>query len=233
MKITEAAINISILGYVWEARGYEGDEKSMIPRIATKVDEMVPVLLNFDKEARKVEGDIKLTAIGRGEKLIALYTAYRAQLGLTELDKRIEMAGKELELLKQVAPPKSDDPLAPDIRNHVKSLQSSGGIGGERSRFLVEHADDPQVVAAVLGAPAYLSGLSEAEYSMFQRQALERAHPERAGRIDLLERTIAGAERARGNAEKMLTTRAGVRYDEARQRWVHELSGAFGPEVSR
>jgi hypothetical protein len=64
--------------------------------------------------------------------------------------------------------------LATDIRNHVKSLDE-----GERTKFVLDAVarGEKDVVAAVLHAPSFLSGLSSGALDNIRAQAAERFDP--------------------------------------------------------
>jgi hypothetical protein len=93
--------------------------------------------------------------------------------------------------------------------------------------FLSEHAHNPEIVAALLNAPDFLSGMNEVEMEYLRALSLRALHPKRAAAIDLLERTSEGLRRARANAERMLVARTGVKRDrEGKWRVAEPAPGA-------
>jgi hypothetical protein len=85
-------------------------------------------------------------------------------------------------------------PLAPEIRDHVRSLSVS-----KRNAFLngAIQVGDTQTLGAVLGAPPYLTGLQPAEVSLFTRRFNELSNPDGARRLASLQRALELVE-ARG-----------------------------------
>lgn len=70
-----------------------------------------------------------------------------------------------------------------EIRAHVKNLKQA-----ERVAFMNEavQAGDTKTLAAVLGAPAYLSGLSSVDREVFTRRHHERVNPALAKRLAVM-----------------------------------------------
>ena len=76
-----------------------------------------------------------------------------------------------------------------EIRSYISAMK------GNRVDFVAKHAGDPRVVAAVLGAPAFLSGLTDADINIVKSQVAKRVAPEIAeAKAD----TMQGAARYRG-----------------------------------
>jgi hypothetical protein len=59
-----------------------------------------------------------------------------------------------------------------EIRSYLSAMSDN------RLNFVAQHAHDPRVVAAVLGAPAFLSGLTDADIGMLKTQIAKRVAPE-------------------------------------------------------
>lgn len=104
-------------------------------------------------------------------------------------------------LIEQVAAtvtPKAPDALGVEIRAHFKS--------GNKAFFEVGAAiqkGDKRTVAAVLTAPAYLSGLDDKQYNTLLDMAKKQLCPEDSGTIMDIDNAVARLERS---AEQMSTT---------------------------
>ena len=59
-----------------------------------------------------------------------------------------------------------------EIRSHLATMK------GSKMDFLGKHATDPRVAAAVLGAPAFLSGLNDTEVVIVKRRIEQYVAPE-------------------------------------------------------
>ena len=59
-----------------------------------------------------------------------------------------------------------------EIRAHLAAMK------GSKVGFLEKHATDPRVASAVLGAPPFLSGLTDAEVALVQTRVEQRVAPE-------------------------------------------------------
>lgn len=90
--------------------------------------------------------------------------------------------------------------IAAEIRAHVKGLSAD-----ERLEFLTnaQAAGDVESLRAVLGAPAYLSGLSEQERQVRTRMFHEKQNPEVSARLKVMHA-----------ARAMLVKRGGLVFDE-------------------
>ena len=77
-----------------------------------------------------------------------------------------------------------------EIRAHISAMKDN------RVSFVEKHAHDPRVVAAVLGAPAFLSGLTDADINIVKAQIAKRLAPKiaeaKALTVKALEETEAG-----------------------------------------
>lgn len=227
--ITPTAVAASVAGYVpAEAREAEdGDSSppSMLRPLARWTDQAAEAVLAYEEAVREIETDKSLSDLGKAERIRDAFEEHMDRLDAKEFAERVELAEKELDRLRALpGPPPADDAhsiaVAGDIRRHLADLPDS-----DRRAFLQKNAGDPKVAAAVLHAPAYLSGLTDAEVDAFRRWAIERRHPDRVARIELLERTLEGAGRGRRNAEKMMRERGGVRYSNRHGRDLHRLEG--------
>lgn len=74
------------------------------------------------------------------------------------------------------------DQLAIEIREHVKNLPEA-----KRAAFVGEalKKNDTRTMQAILGAPAFLSGLGEAHHTLYTRQYREASNPTAVARLDV------------------------------------------------
>lgn len=109
---------------------------------------------------------------------------------------------------------KANSAITAEIRAHVKSLSAS-----ERRQFLNEaqHAGDLQTLEAVLGAPGYLSGISNEEKSIRTRIYHSSRAPEQVRRLEVMKA-----------AYELLGQRGGLVHTEA-----EKAIGASRAEVNR
>lgn len=85
--------------------------------------------------------------------------------------------------------------LNAEIRAHVKALPR-----GERITFIREAQEkgDVKTLTAVLGAPAYLSGITEVEQAAYTRRYHESRNPEAAARLEAMQAGMKLLEQAAG-----------------------------------
>lgn len=108
---------------------------------------------------------------------------------------RIKIAEAEKELSAPLAT-KASDPIAAEIRAHVKAMKPS-----ERMDFIRHAADagDEITASAVLGTVPYLSGLDENIRDVFTRIYRERTTPAQAKRLAVMRGGTALLETAAAN----------------------------------
>lgn len=100
-----------------------------------------------------------------------------------DLDSRI--ASTESELLKPVQQGAAAGPLAVEVRNHCKSLDNA-----QRSKLIREalETNDEPTLMAVLGAPPFLSGLTELDRKDYLHRYHSKKNPQLVTRLDLMKR---------------------------------------------
>ena len=76
--------------------------------------------------------------------------------------------------------------------------------------FVAKHAGDPRVVAAVLGAPAFLSGLTDADINIVKTQVAKRVAPEIAECKAETMRALQDAETGWRAAIRQISERGGL-----------------------
>jgi hypothetical protein len=79
---------------------------------------------------------------------------------------------EEIGLTSKTPPTIGESVQLTEIRSYISAMK------GNRVDFLAKHAGDPRVVAAVLGAPAFLSGLTDADINIVKSQVTNRLAPE-------------------------------------------------------
>ncbi len=99
----------------------------------------------------------------------------------------------EADLNASLNDPVLNMPLAGEIRAHVKGMPKT-----KRQTFLADAArrGDKQTVAAVFGAPAYLSGLEDDEHASLRAQILEALVPEKQAAVVAARRVLRHVQKA-------------------------------------
>lgn len=177
--VNEANIT-SLPGYSDATKGYVSDIQSTMKAAYTAVDSVIT--------ARKtVNADPSRTPKAKVLAVADVADKYDKQLQKMfenvwdSANKRI--AHKQAELTKPIEEYAGAGTVAGEIRNHLKSLDR-----GERMSFLSSALErgDEKTLKSVLGAPSYLSGLSDVEHSHYVKLYHEKAHPEISAQINLM-----------------------------------------------
>ena len=91
-----------------------------------------------------------------------------------------------------------------EIRAHLARVKAV-----DRVSFVTKHANDARVVQAVLGAPAFLSGLTDAEIDVVRQQLEKRVAPHVASARAAALKALQEAEAGRQSAISQIGERAG------------------------
>ena len=91
-----------------------------------------------------------------------------------------------------------------EMRSHLASLKA-----GDRMAFIDSHATE--VAAAVISAPAFLSGLSPTELDVVKQRIEARSNPELAKSKAETTRALADAEAGWRNAVRQISERGGLK----------------------
>jgi len=94
--------------------------------------------------------------------------------------------------------------VAAEIRAHLASMKD------QRLGFLEKYATDPVVAGAVLGAPGFLSGLSENEVTFVRKRVEKHVAPEIAAARDDVLKAMKDAEHGWQRAMDKIGERAGL-----------------------
>jgi len=92
-----------------------------------------------------------------------------------------------------------------EIRAHLATLKAVDRVG-----FVTKHANDARVVQAVLGAPAFLSGLTDAEIDVVRQQIEKRVAPQVASARAATHKALQETEAGWRNAISQIGERAGL-----------------------
>ena len=111
---------------------------------------------------------------------------------------KIAKAAKEIDQELSKAPEAS--PVAAEIRAHVKTLPDPM----TRMQFLRQacEQEDHDTIGAVLGGPAYLSGLTPADLQELRQRWANFSNPEGIGRRARLQAALASVDKASGALEQ-------------------------------
>jgi len=107
--------------------------------------------------------------------------------------------------VKPPAPNKDEEVLRKEIREVMRSMPAK-----ELDAFVTKNFDDPLLRAAVLEAPAWLSGISKSHRDIFFEQAVAAEHGEAIREINDLAHCIPLAERAVEAARSELQKESGL-----------------------
>ena len=83
-------------------------------------------------------------------------------------------------------------------------------MSDNKVEFVMKHAHDPRVVAAVIGAPAFLSGLSAADINVLKTQIANRFAPETAAAKEATMKALGQVESGWRAASREIANRAGM-----------------------
>ncbi len=110
----------------------------------------------------------------------------------------------------------ADVQLAAEIREHVARQEKPDS-------FVLVHAADERVVAAVLSAPAFLSGMKDEHLAILERAILNKLHPDRTEYRDTLQRALGVCEQAIKQAQRLIVDRAKmVRHPDGQWRFIRD-----------
>ena len=170
------------------------------------------VTRSSDNDISAIESDGDLSAEGKRRRATEIAASAIEQLqGDGQLAKAEEAVGRWLQRLDEKigipsAPPGNvtETMLAAEIRAHVASQK-------DRESFLEKHKEDQLIVQAVLGGPAFLSGLTEELKNFFlQRAALARS-PKEMAQKEQLSKALGTARQSIEQAARKIAERAQLR----------------------
>jgi len=163
------------------------------------------VLTEYDAKLAEVEGDMMLSTAGKQAKLAEV-----AQQAIAELEKlttpaesvgrRVGILSKKMDVHLAQANESTSDFIKAEIRAHLKN---NGGV-----KAALSLKDNPAVLAAALGGPPFLSGMSDAEATVLRREAFK--HTPEAQELDAIERARGIGADAIRVATGMVNERAGL-----------------------
>ena len=81
-------------------------------------------------------------------------------------------------------------------------------MNGNKVSLIDQHAADQRVASAVLGAPAFLSGLTEAEMAIVHQRVEQHVSPEFANARDAMRKALTEAEQGWQRAQDVIGQRA-------------------------
>jgi hypothetical protein len=80
--------------------------------------------------------------------------------------------------------------------------------------FVTKNMGDPRVVGAVLNAPAFLSGIGDAEWNWVRERARQALNPTQVENIAALQKALGEVREGIAAAERMLLERCEMRKDD-------------------
>lgn len=184
-------------------------------RLRTCIDGVRELLRDVNNEMNAIERDpdLKPQAIARkvteaGKSAAAKLDNFTMlQLAEHAAETRIEKLQKGIREVLLRGEPKNPGEVAvlSEIRSHIRDQKDKAAM------FAAGHRNDPRVVSAVLGAPAFLSGMTDAEVGNFRSAVLDSSDP--ANEQEQVERALDVCRAAIKHAQSMIKERAGIRKD--------------------
>ena len=159
-----------------------------------------------------IDGDKNLSAAGKESKKKGI-----AEAAITDLEKSKSLSAARKSVEHQITKWDDEIGLTPQIPASIgESVQLSeirsyiSVMKGNRVDFVAKHASDPRVVAAVLGAPAFLSGLIDADINIVRSQVAKRVAPEIAVAKDATLKALLETEAGWRTAIRQISDRGGL-----------------------
>jgi DNA-binding phage protein len=177
--------------------GYE-EHKAYLQHSVTAVDSAYQAVEHVMEARKKLALDESRTPKARVLMAAQMADKYMDQLqrmfesSWNQLTKGIDHS--ELQLSKPLEEYAGIGNVASEIRAHLKSMTA-----GERVKFLGEALErgDEKTLKSVLGAPSYLSGMSELEQQHITRNYHSKNNPQMAQRVELMKQVRDKLERVR------------------------------------
>lgn len=145
------------------------------PAVARNIETSLRLSDRFHEKATEIRGNDKLSAQGKREELVVVaskgFAAHHSQLR-KEIDKAIAgIAGEIAGLRKRSLDSLGEFPtgLQRECRDYLRSLNES-----DRRRLVLE-TGDPLLLASILNAPAFLSGLNAEVFGHIEKRVVESA----------------------------------------------------------
>jgi hypothetical protein len=176
------------------------------------VDEAQERAANALSDMEAINDDANLSAQGKARQKMKCaqdaITAFASSKTLSQAKDAVERQLKNWANLTGVAikPPNNfqEAMLHAEIRAHLAATKDN------RLAFLEKHATDPRVASAVLGAPQFLSGLSDTEAAVLRKKVEQHTAPEIAKERDATLKAIKEAEAGWETAIRKIAARGGL-----------------------
>ena len=121
-----------------------------------------------------------------------------------QVEDQVKRWDKDLGLTPKAPDSISESMQLSEIRAHIAAMKEN------RVGFVTKHADDPRVVAAILGAPPFLSGLTDAEFDVVKAQIAKRTNPAVASAKDETMKALQQCESGWRTAIRQISGRGGL-----------------------
>jgi hypothetical protein len=119
-----------------------------------------------------------------------------------QLDKWAKETGLEIKEPSNVG----EAVMQAEVRAHLAAMKENHN----RTSFLEKHVTDPRVASAVLGAPSFLSGLTDQDIGLVQKLVEQHVAPEVARARDEVLKALSDAEAGWQTAINRIGQRAGL-----------------------
>ncbi len=207
-EFTDLHIRASI---VPKAEGWP-DDLLHWQRIKAVVIEARTRLSNAYAELERIDADADLSAEGKARKkkkvaaeAIADFQQSKTLASAKETVER-QVAKWEEKTGMVIKPPANiaEAVVYSEIRAHLAAMKEN------KVDFVERHLSDPRVTSAVLSAPPFLSGLTDAEIAVVQTRIEQHVAPEIAGARDATLKAVKEAEHGWQRAMDKIGERAGL-----------------------
>jgi hypothetical protein len=125
----------------------------------------------------------------------------------------------EMKMIDLPQPPTNvaDVGLAQEIRSYISKQKSPIDAA-------MKSMSDPRILSAILNAPPFLSGLTDAEFKVVRERARAALHPEQVQMQQQLTKSLEELRAGLAAAKRMLLERCELRDDDGQLHSIHEPS---------
>lgn len=178
------------------------------------IDSIRAMLRDLNVRMGDIEGNTDLSPNGRARQLTDAASSALSKLeNYQPLTKAMQLAEGRITALKEKTTPLPKTPataaeivIASDIRRHIAGQENPSHAAWKLS-------SDPRVIAAILQAPSFLSGLTDEDVANIRNAAVKAAHPDQVREIAEIENALRVCQKAIASAQRKIAQRANMRRD--------------------
>ncbi|MDX8494971.1 hypothetical protein RFN29_25770 [Mesorhizobium sp. VK22B] len=178
------------------------------------VDAARDVVVMVDQQCRAIEADGDLSPEGIARKRIEIAQKAMADLAdfkpLKKAESSVARAVSTFQGQMTSLPKKPDHVadvmVAQEVRAHVAKQPSP-------ATYVLNHLNNPQIVAAVLHAPAFLSSLEDTDLAVIKERAGQTLHPDQVRMSKEVTDALAHLREGIEAAKRLILERTDARHD--------------------